>query len=183
VAAEWLPADLKGLGAEIHARLAAQPQGFRALDETAVALVTAACDRIIPADGTPGALAADVPRFIDTVMAGWETPDDRDRWLDGLTTLDQQARAQYGHAFTACAIDEQDALLNKFDQEVAALSDRDRAAHWFTRLRFLTIYGYCTSEVGMRDELGDWPMPGRYDGNAPYTPRPIPGPAATAARS
>jgi hypothetical protein len=33
-------------------------------------------------------------------------------------------------------------------------------------LKYLTVYGYCTSEAGMR-ALGLYPMAGRYDGCAP----------------
>ena len=33
-------------------------------------------------------------------------------------------------------------------------------------LKYLTVYGWCTSETGAR-ELGIYPLAGRYDGCAP----------------
>jgi hypothetical protein len=171
VAGSWLTADLEALGLGVHAELADQELAYQALDASAAVIVAAACERIIPTDETPGALAAGVPRFIDKIMADWETPDYRDRWLAGLATLDPLARAAHQRPFGACTDAEQDALLMALDDEVGALPASERGAHWFARLKYLTVWGYCTSEVGMREELRSYPWPGRYDGNAPYSPR------------
>jgi hypothetical protein len=40
--------------------------------------------------------------------------------------------------------------------------------HWFGMLKYLTVFGYCTSKVGQTQHLALWPLPGRYDGDAPY---------------
>jgi len=170
-ASRWLTADLAAMGAEVHAHLAAQDATFRAFDARTAALLTAASDRILPADRTPGALEAQVPRFIDTIMTDWEDADVRDAFIAGLATLDREAAARHGRPFVECGAGERDAILIALDDEVFALPGGQRGAHWFARLKSLTVYGYCTSEVGMRQELGAWPRPGRYDGNAPYTPR------------
>lgn len=170
IAGGWLSGDLDGFGARVHAALAVQAPGFKAFDAASVALVTAACDRIIPESDTPGAVAAGVPRFIDTIMADWETPTDRNRFLDGLSALDRDARQRYGRSFAECSAPDQDAMLGDLDRDVAALTQTARAAHWFARLKYLTIYGYCTSEAGVRGELREGQMPGRYDGDAPYAP-------------
>ena len=49
--------------------------------------------------------------------------------------------------------------------QVAVLTALD-AAHeeWFARLKYLTVYGYCTSEVGAGAELHYEVIPGSYDG-------------------
>jgi hypothetical protein len=57
-----IPADLLAMLADVHA--AAQSDGpgtFRALDGHAAETVAAACERLIPADETPGAI--DVVHF------------------------------------------------------------------------------------------------------------------------
>ncbi len=62
--------------------------------------------------------------------------------------------------------------MRQLDDEVTALRRTDGAAasaHWFGMLKFLTVWGYCTSEVGMRQTLQSWPQPMRYDGNVPVT--------------
>jgi hypothetical protein len=83
--------------------------------------------------------------------------------IAGIESLDALSRARHARAFAACATAEQDALLLELD--------REGPAHWFGTVKYLTIWGYYTSEVGMVRELGQWPSPGRYDGCAPYTPR------------
>ena len=37
--------------------------------------------------------------------------------------------------------------------------------HWFATLKFLTVWGYYTSRVGMTEELRTNVMPGRSDGD------------------
>jgi len=170
-ASRWLTADLEALGVGIHTSLAMQDVAYRAFDARTAALVVAASERILPADDTPGALEAQVPRFIDTIMADWEDADVRDAFVAGLATLDRESAARHGRPFAECSAGERDAILTAIDDEVFALPGGQRGTHWFARLKSLTVYGYCTSEAGMRQELGAWPRPGRYDGNAPYAPR------------
>jgi hypothetical protein len=52
------------------------------------------------------------------------------------------------------------------DAEARAMP-RGSPTHFFSRIKDLTLFGYYTSEVGVREELGEVFMPGRYDGAAP----------------
>ena len=89
----------------------------------------------------PGAAAAGVPAFIEKMLADWQTPEEGAAIVAGLKELGDLSR------------------LESIDQ-----TNPD----WYARFKYLTVYGYCTSEVGMR-ELGLWPQPWRYDGCAPVT--------------
>ena len=158
--------DLMAMGREAHHTpvLNAAP----VLGAHAAALVTVAAERIIPATDTPGATQAGVTRFVETMLSAWYPTADRDRFVAGLPTLDARSRARGGKAFLDASAAEQDAVLRQLDDEVTALRRTDGAAaasHWFAMLKFLTVWGYCTSEVGMRDTLRSWPQPMRYDGN------------------
>jgi glucoside 3-dehydrogenase (cytochrome c) hitch-hiker subunit len=157
------PRDLLALGREVH-RCAGAPPG-RALDAHALQTVAVAAERIIPATDTPGATEAGVGAFIDKMLAGWHTPAERDRFLAGLPELDARCRARAGKDFVDCAAADQVAVLTALDDEARATSSGE---HWFARLKYLTVYGYCTSEPGMR-ALGLFPLPWRYDGCAPVT--------------
>jgi glucoside 3-dehydrogenase (cytochrome c) hitch-hiker subunit len=151
--------DLLALGRDVH-----RSGGTRALSPLAKNNVSVAAERILP-----GAGAAGVTPFIDKVLADWYTPDERRRFLNGLPELDAKSRARAGLDFLACAEADQIAVLTALDDEVTALrAARGSAAnqHWFAMLKYLTVYGWCTSEAGMR-ALGLFPLPGRYDGSAP----------------
>ena len=153
------PQDLLALGQEVHRRTGAG----RALDTHALQTVAVAAERIIPATDTPGATDAGVSAFIDKMLADWHTPAERDRFVAGLPELDVRCRARAGKDFIACTVADQVAVLTAFDDEARAAASGE---HWFARLKYLTVYGYCTSEPGMR-ALGLFPLPWRYDGCAP----------------
>ena len=155
------PHDLLALGRDVHRRDATG----RALDAHALQTVTVAAERVIPATDTPGATDAGVGAFIDKMLADWHTPAERDRFLAGLRELDARCRARAGKDFVDCAATDQVAVLTALDDESRSTSSGDQ---WFARLKYLTVYGYCTSEAGMRT-LGLIPLPWRYDGCAPVT--------------
>lgn len=157
------PAEMLSWGHEVHLAVANQP-GAGSLATTVMQTLAAASERIIPADETPGATAAGVPAFIDRMLSDWYDQPERTRVIAGIESLDALSRARYGRAFTACSNAEQDGLLLELD--------REGPAHWFGTVKYLTIWGYFTSEIGVVRELGQWPSPGRYDGCAPYSPRP-----------
>lgn len=169
------PGDLFSLGTEVNQQ-AADGRVFRALDAHAGRTVIAAAERIVPATETPGATDAGVGGFIDVMLADWYTAAERDRFLAGLRALDGKCRSLRGRDFIDCTEAEQTALLLTFDDEVTALRRKPGGAnpddHWFAMLKYLTVWGYCTSEVAMRRTLHSWPRPMRYDGCAPLASRP-----------
>ena len=153
------PEDLLALGRDVHRRATS-----RVLAPHAERTVAAAAERILP-----GAPAAGASAFIDKMLADWHTPVERERFLAGLPELDTRCRSRRGRVFVACAEADQVAVLTALDDEVTALrASRGAAAnqHWFAMLKYLTVYGWCTSEAGMRT-LGLYPLAGRYDGCAP----------------
>lgn len=157
----FAPADLLALGREVHR--CTQPP-VSSLTHTQDTVIIAA-ERILP-----GATEANVGGFIDKMLADWHSPEERARLLAGLSDLDVRCRASAGRDFVDCAEAEQVAVLTSLDNEVTALRagpESERAnQHWFAMLKFLTVYGWCTSETGMR-ALGLYPAPWRYDGCAP----------------
>ena len=146
-------ADLLALGRDVHRRPLRRVVSTRAERTVAVA-----AERILP-----GATEANVGAFIEKMLADWHTPAERERFLAGLADLDTRCRARAAHDFVDCSETDQIAVLTALDDEVFAAGTKD---HWFARLKYLTVYGYCTSEIGMR-ALHLYPAPWRYDGCAP----------------
>lgn len=153
------PADLLALGRDVHQRATARTRS--ALSAQQQQTVTIAAERILPATDTPGATDAGVTAFIEKMLADWHTPEERDRFLAGLQDLDTRCQSRASRDFVDCSEADQLAVLGELDDIATTTPD-----HWFSRLKYLTVYGYCTSEPGMR-ALGLWPLPWRYDGCAP----------------
>jgi len=161
----FAPAELLAVGRAVHRRAAsgAEFTPFGHVQRT----VVIAAERILP-----GATEANVGVFIDKMLADWHTPEERARLLAGLDDLDARCRASAGRDFVNCAEAEQVAVLTSLDNEVTALRagpGNERAGgnqHWFAMLKFLTVYGWSTSETGMR-ALGLYPLASHYDGCAP----------------
>jgi hypothetical protein len=119
-------------------------------DRTVVALTEA----ILPATDTPGAKAALVNRYIDAVLDDAEEKDQK-RFQNGLAWLDDRCRELFGCDFASCRGDQQEAILTILSSE-ANQSPADRVGReLFATVKSLTITGYYTSEIGMREELGD----------------------------
>jgi Gluconate 2-dehydrogenase subunit 3 len=173
-------AELESLGRAVHREVHAAPgastgqPSYRSLDAETAPVVMAAAERIIPRTDTPGATDAGVTAFIDVMLTDWYDAGDRERFLKGIRTLNADARSRYRRAFARCSESEQVALLEAAEAEVVALRPTDTQAanaSWFAMLKYLTVYGYCTSEPGMREHLQTWPMPMTYNPAAPVRTR------------
>jgi hypothetical protein len=116
--------------------------------------VVAISELIIPQTDTPGAKAARVNQFIDLVLA--EAPaDDRTKFLDGLAWIDARAKEQLGSDFVSAKAEQQTALLTPLsDPENKAEADRP-GRDFFQSIKSLTVTGYYTTEIGLRQELGE----------------------------
>jgi gluconate 2-dehydrogenase gamma chain len=162
LAAHLLPHDVLAWGRDVHAAIARQSSPPE-LDADTLRLLSTVCERIIPTDDTPGAISAGVPRFIDHMLGHWYDAPERTRVVDGVRDLDAQARDRFGRPYLETSAADQDTLLLALD----GLGE----GSWFATVKYLTIWGYYTSEAGVTRELQQWPSPGRYDGYAPYVPR------------
>ena len=165
-----LPAvpDLLVLGRRLHERLTARP-ALRTLDPHQNATVTAVADRILPATDTPGATAARVNEFIDLLLTEWTPQEARARFLAGLADLDARARAAFGKAFVDGGEADQVRLLTLLEDEALRLKEQPgpHPEPFFRMIKWLTMYGYYTSEIGAQQELHFEIIPGRY---VPCTP-------------
>lgn len=122
------------------------------------ATVVELSERIIPQTETAGARAARVNAFIDAVLDDAEAAE-REAFLRGLDGIDRRSRAAFGVDFVDAPVREQEALLTRLAAAADAPADaapEDReGAEFFQAIKRLTVTGYYTSEVGMREELGD----------------------------
>ena len=115
--------------------------------------VTALAELIIPATDTPGAKAARVNRFIDQVLRD-APPSERNAFFVGLAWMDSRSKALFGRDLVAASASEQTDLLTRVSEAQPDHTDR-QGAEFFRVLKSMTISGYYSSEIGLRQELGD----------------------------
>ncbi|WP_033919424.1 gluconate 2-dehydrogenase subunit 3 family protein [Sphingomonas sp. 37zxx] len=127
------------------------------------ALMTALSERVMPTTDTPGAIAAEVPQFIEKLLADWALPEDRVPIVAGLDSIEARCRADYKVAGAKASAAQHDALLT------LAMNDQlPGGKAFFERFRQLVVTGYFTSEIGIMQEREYLPVPGSYDGAFPY---------------
>lgn len=163
VGAAALPAWVESLSAfavdhadalHAQARQAAAAWKPKVLTPAQNTAVVALSEVIIPQTETAGAKAAKVNEFIDGALSGTSAAN-RDKFLTGLTWVDARATKDFGKPFASATAEQQTALLTTLSAP-AAMDGPDRpGAEFFTAIKAMTITGYYTSEIGMREELGD----------------------------
>jgi type II secretory pathway pseudopilin PulG len=136
------------------AAIAAQewtPRVLSARQNDAVVVLT---ELIIPETDTPGAKAARVNRFIDNVLYEAQ-PAVRERFLSGLAWIDERSRALFGKDFIGATAAQQTALLTRLSADGNPDKEDTRGTEFFDAIKSMTINGYYTTEIGLRQELGD----------------------------
>ena len=121
-----------------------------------MALIATISELIIPTDEhSPGAIAADVPQFIDLMIS--ESPAEAKKtWTDGLAAMDKLSQDKNGAAFNKATKDQQIAILTEISKNEARPQTHEE--RFFRTIKNMTIDGYYTSEIGIKQEL-------QYKGN------------------
>jgi hypothetical protein len=119
-------------------------------NETVVVL----SELIIPQTDTPGAKAAKVNEFVDLVLDD-ASESDRKQFLKGLAWMDARSQELFGTDFVSAAPEQQTALLTILASPKNKAFEDQVGIDFFNAIKGLTITGYYTSEVGMKQELGD----------------------------
>ena len=110
-------------------------------------VVTRISDLIIPATGTPGAVEAGVPAYIDSVVGGNKQ----------LQEIFHAGLAPLG-GFLALTEEQQIAMLSSWSNAVDKGNAKAAAPKFFQAIKNLTADGYYTSYIGLVEEL-------KYTGN------------------
>jgi Gluconate 2-dehydrogenase subunit 3 len=161
------------VGAEaFQAGFTAPPAPGQLFSAADLALLDEVGETILPATpDSPGARAARIGAFMQTMVTDCYDQQSREVFMAGLGQLQQASRQAYGQAFGALAPARKQALLIKLDEEARRHQKNkapDAPPHYFTLLKQLTLLGYFTSEAGATQALRYLPVPGRFTGCLPY---------------
>jgi gluconate 2-dehydrogenase gamma chain len=126
-------------------------QKLRVLTPQEWATVGVLSDWILPADEVSGsATDAGVPEFIDDWL-DFQRGDLLIEIRDGLAWMDSECQRTFMHNFLDCSSLQQQQILDRIAwPERAALQDA-KAVAFFNQFRDLTLSGFYTSEMGIRD--------------------------------
>jgi gluconate 2-dehydrogenase gamma chain len=168
-----------------------QRPGYLFFNVSEGAFVEAAVARLIPSDETgPGAIEADVPRFIDRQLAGpygacdhfylqipfskglatqgWQAPSPAEVYRAAIVEIDRWSTSTYGKPFASLNAATQDDALKTLESGKAQLSEGIDAKAFFALLLQNTLEGYFADPIyGGNRDMAAWRMIGfpgaRYD--------------------
>jgi gluconate 2-dehydrogenase gamma chain len=147
----------------------ANPSANQTFTPEEMAVVSAACDRIIPRDQDPGAVDANVPRYIDRMLQTPEMRKIKAEFVPGVVGLNRQSSRLFGKGFAEATDAERDQVLTLFKESPPASDE----ARFFDLLMVFTLEGLLgdPSYGGNQDRVG-WALvgfgtsepPPKYDG-------------------
>lgn len=138
-----------------------QPRFFKG-DEAKV--VTAIADIILPHTDTSGALDANVPAFIDSMMDAVYDADAQARFRGGCAEF---AAAKGGKAFLDQSREAQTATVKQALEAAVAADAQPRP--FIMMARELTLLGFYTSQPGITENMEYQAVPTAYHGCVPLS--------------
>jgi hypothetical protein len=107
---------------------------------------------IIPADEhSPGARAAKVAVYIDSVLADGFEDAPRTQWRDGLQLVNTISSGMHGKPFMQLTPDQRVAVVTRLAQGEPAFTTPE--GKFFGELKRRVVYAYYTSSIGIHDDM------------------------------
>ena len=141
------------------------------LSQDQIAFLDEVAETIIPSTDTPGAKAALVGAFMNTMVMDCYKEKDQKIFAAGITEIDNSANHMFGKGFMNITPAQRKSLLNQVNKELKAYNDskkEDDPNHYFGMMKQLTLLGYFSSEIGATQALRYVAIPGKYEGCVPY---------------
>lgn len=136
-----------------------------------IAYLDEIAETIIPATDTPGAKAAKVGAFMNTMVTDCYDEKNQKLFLEGMTKVNEACTKAHGHDFMKATPEQRKELLTALDKEALAWQQSKKPedpTHYFSLMKQLTLLGFFTSETGATKTLRYIAVPGKYEGCIPY---------------
>lgn len=134
------------------------------------AIIAELVELIIPSSDSPGAKASAVHIYVITVMSNCNNARQQHIFLSGIESLEKYTKSMFGIGFLQCSSrDMHEALQYASNREGSAnnLLNKVKSRLWgqpfFSKLRELTVEGYCMSKLGSTQGLAYDYIPGSYE--------------------
>jgi hypothetical protein len=145
--------------AAISGNLARQPEEIERDKKTAsetfftkeeMATITLLANIIIPKDEVSGSASdAKVPEFIEFIVK--DMPENQTPMRGGLRWLDLQCDRQFGKGFAALSAEQQIQMVDQIAYPKKAKPEMAQGVAFFNLMRDLTLSGFYTTEMGVKD--------------------------------
>jgi Gluconate 2-dehydrogenase subunit 3 len=142
------------------------------LTKEQIAYLDEIAETIIPTTNTPGAKAAMVGEFMQTMVTDCYDEKDQKVFLEGMTILNDASSKKYSKDFLMLNPEQRKELLTSVDKEAkdySASKKKGDPNHYFSLMKQLTLLGYFSSEIGATQALRYEAIPGKFEGCIPYT--------------
>jgi hypothetical protein len=129
-------------------------------------------ETILPATNTPGAKAANVGAFMQTMVSDCYEAKDQEIFMKGMEELNVACKKHHGKTFMDSTPEERTAFLTELDKEAKEYQknkQKEEPTHYFTMIKQLTLSGLFTSKIGATEVLRYVAVPGKFEGCVPYT--------------
>ena len=137
-------------------------------------LISELADIIIPETETPGAKSAKVEEYIINVLTECNTVRQQRTFYDGLLDVENYALKKFDQPFLKCTLETRIEVVEHFNQRgelpVKILNKINRKIFgepFYSKLRDLTVEGYCQSLSGATLGLAYDYIPGSFEACIP----------------
>ena len=147
-----------------HKNLEWTPKFF---SESNANLINEIIDTLIPNTETPGAVAADVPQFVESFVQNVYDIEKRDWFVNELSKFNQRIKKVSSKSFFDLDLSTKIKTLNKIQVEDSLSKKTDHYGSFYMDLKRRTITGYFKSEIGATQALNYRAIPGAFRGCIP----------------
>ena len=139
-------------------------------------LIADLAEVIIPQTDTPGAKAAQVENFIISVLSNCTSNVEQNLFLEGLEDVERYCDRNFNKSFSACGTQQRITVLTHFETSemydsklLNKINNKFFGTPFFSKLKELTIQGYCNSPLGATEGLAYNFIPGHFAACIPLT--------------
>ncbi|WP_316736889.1 gluconate 2-dehydrogenase subunit 3 family protein [Pedobacter aquatilis] len=133
-------------------------------------LIADLADTIIPETDTPGAKQAGVAQFIINVISNCTPKVEQNKFIYGLRYVEEYTIKNYKKPFSQCNSTERFNILAYFEEQntyslkiLNKINNKMFGTTFFSKLKELTVQGYCQSELGATQGLNYDEVPVNYE--------------------
>ncbi|MNK40403.1 hypothetical protein D3C87_590510 [compost metagenome] len=140
------------------------------------ALIAEIAETILPATDTPGAKDAKVEDFVLSMVTDCTEIRSQYNFIEGLDNLEDLTYKRFNKDFIACNTKERIDILTMLEDDEKSLSgiilkirNKVFGDSFLYLMKYYTVMGYCTSELGATQGLAYDYIPGSYIACMPLT--------------